>query len=85
MFQNLARKTLQSGCFCFFRPSHSQQKGTILQSFHIVRKHALQRQHVSCRQINHLHMHSDVTRDSVDRNPAGGFMFVKTRIGFQGR
>jgi hypothetical protein len=30
-------------------------------------------------------MHSDVTSDSLHRNPAGGFMFVKTRIGFQDR
>ena len=39
------------------------------------------------RQINHLvlHMHSKVSRDSLDRNLTGGLMFVKTCIGFQNR
>jgi len=42
---------------------------------------------VICGQIKSfaLYMHSDVTSDSLHRNPAGGFMFVKTRIGFQDR
>ena len=67
ILRNLTPATLQSGCFCFFRPSDSQQKSAILQSFHIVRKRALQCQHVPSRQINHLvlHMHSDVARDSL--------------------
>ena len=51
-----------------------------------MRKRALQCQHVPSRQINHLvlYMHSDVARDSLDRNPTGGFMFVKARIAFSG-
>ncbi len=87
IFRSLARKTLRLGGFSFLRPSDSQQKGAILQSLHIVRKRSLQRQHVPGRQINHLvlHMHWDVTRDSLDRNPIGGFMFVKTYMGFQHR
>ena len=42
-------------------------------------------QHVPSRQINRfvLDMHSDVARDSLDRNPTGGLMLVKTRICFQ--
>jgi hypothetical protein len=28
-----------------------------------------------------LHMHSDATRDTLHRNLANGFMFVKTPIG----
>jgi hypothetical protein len=81
-----ARKTLRSGSSCFFRPSDSQKKGAIFQSLHIVRKRSLQCQHVPGRQVNHLvlHMHSDVACDSLDRNPTGGLMFVKTRIGLQG-
>ncbi len=52
-----------------------------------MRKRAFQRQHVSGRQIKDLvlHMHSDVTRDTLNRNPTGGLMFLKARIRFQDR
>jgi hypothetical protein len=85
MSRGLAPKTLRSGCFCFFRPNDGSQKSAIRQSLRIVRKRALQCQHVPSRQINYLvlHMHSDLACDRPDRNPTGGFMFVTRALDFR--
>ena len=46
---------------------------------------SLERQQMAWEQIENFafYVHLDVTCDSLDGNPTGGFMFVKTRIGFQ--
>src|ERR1700722_1438525 len=81
----LPPRTARTNFSSVFRSSDGQQKGAILQSFHVVRERALQRQHVPSRQINHLrpYMHSDMACDSLDRNSTGSFTFVKARIRFQ--
>ena len=81
--QDTTGKILQSGCFCFFRPSSNRQKAT---SSRVSPSCGSARSNVSgCPpdQRPSLAHAFGCAPANLYRNPAGSFMFVKTRTGVQ--
>src|SRR5439155_12477396 len=71
--------------FTLFRPSNSQQESAVLESLHVMRKHAIQRQKMPCGQIEDLvmHVHLDVAGKSLHGNSACRLVFMNKSIRLQ--
>src|SRR6185437_13464483 len=68
-----------------FRPSDGQQKSAVLQSLHVMRDRAIERQEMSRGQLKNLvlDVHLNVARQHLYGDSAGRFVLVKKRIRFQ--